>query len=109
VYVDPKVKDCALTQMGAFVDGEEGPFKGIDLGLSVGVRRGFEMREKVSFSGGMSVVEMCGEGELGARKTLALTVMTLLPTPCRAKFVAAPSFKIESWELELRLTGNSSS
>ena len=65
-----RAKDCALTQMAAFVDGEtksgtEGHHP--DLGPLVGVERGFMTREKVPWSGGMGGVEMVttkqGKGE----------------------------------------------
>ncbi|KAH7913634.1 hypothetical protein BJ138DRAFT_1145684 [Hygrophoropsis aurantiaca] len=60
-------KDCALTQMAAFIDQEPivceekkaaGSSKKVDLGPLVGAKRGFKTREKVPLSGGMSGVEM---------------------------------------------------
>jgi len=74
-----KTKDCALTQMAAFVDGEAGPSKGVDLGPLVGVQRGFKTREKVPFSGGMSGVEMCEGEKINGTNASVLPVLTLSP------------------------------
>ncbi|KAF8627262.1 hypothetical protein AX15_004454 [Amanita polypyramis BW_CC] len=55
-------RDCAITQMAAFVDGEAlRASKAVDLGPLVGARRGFKTKERVPFSGGLSGVEMCDE------------------------------------------------
>ena len=66
-----KAKDCALTLMAAFVDGDlpnphvrqTSPSQTssnakLDLGPLVGVERGFRTREKSPWSGGMNGVEM---------------------------------------------------
>ncbi|TFK73799.1 hypothetical protein BDN72DRAFT_134269 [Pluteus cervinus] len=64
-----RAKDCVLTQMAAFVDGD-GPVAGpstingrVDLGPLVGAKRGFKTRERVPFSGGLAGMEMCEENE----------------------------------------------
>ena len=52
-------KNCAITQMAAFVDGEIA--ESVDLGPLVGARRGFRTKERVPFSGGLKGVEMCDQ------------------------------------------------
>ncbi|KAF8644371.1 hypothetical protein AX16_008504 [Volvariella volvacea WC 439] len=56
-----KSKDCVITQIAAFVDGEvpSGVSRPVDLGPLIGTKRGFKTRERVPFSGGMTGVEMC--------------------------------------------------
>jgi hypothetical protein len=53
-----RARDCALTQMAAFVDGEIESGGRVNLGPLIGVERGFKTREKVPWSGGMGGVEM---------------------------------------------------
>ncbi|KAJ3505400.1 hypothetical protein NLJ89_g7437 [Agrocybe chaxingu] len=68
-----RARDCALTQMAAFVDGQSRLLtprnhhgmtsddereKGVDLGPLVGRKRGFKTRERIPFSGGMGGMEM---------------------------------------------------
>ncbi|KDR68991.1 hypothetical protein GALMADRAFT_932246 [Galerina marginata CBS 339.88] len=74
-----RAKDCALTQMAAFVDAQDDfltmhPFRNghghkngvgveedwreVDLGPLVGRKRGFKTRERIPFSGGMGGMEM---------------------------------------------------
>ncbi|KAL0952277.1 hypothetical protein HGRIS_006567 [Hohenbuehelia grisea] len=62
-----KAKDCALTQMAAFVDGELDSYTAppVDLGPLVGRQRGFKTRERVPFSGGMCGVEQCDDAVSG--------------------------------------------
>ncbi|KIL59822.1 hypothetical protein M378DRAFT_168826 [Amanita muscaria Koide BX008] len=58
-----RAKNCAITQMAAFVDGEiaQSVGKRHDLGPLVGARRGFRTREREPFSGGLTGVELCDE------------------------------------------------
>lgn len=59
-------KDCALSQMAAFVDGElpqDSGRRNVNLGPLVGATRGFKTRERVPMSGGMSGVEMDTDSE----------------------------------------------
>ena len=57
-----RAKNCAITQMAAFVDGDVvHPSGGVDLGPLVGKRRGFRTKERVPYSGGLSGVEMYDE------------------------------------------------
>jgi hypothetical protein len=83
-----KARDCALTQMAAFVDGEA-PTP-VDLGPLVGVERGFMTQEKEPWSGGMSGVEMVtqvgrmtpdGQGDGLSPPVLTLSPATGSPTP----------------------------
>ncbi|KAI0053958.1 hypothetical protein FA95DRAFT_1507405 [Auriscalpium vulgare] len=77
-------KDCALTLMAAFVDGQlpnndtspspsdsgpdnadhESSLRKIDIGPLIGVERGFRTREKAPMSGGMSGVEVVSAGSV---------------------------------------------
>ena len=89
-----KAKDCVLTQMAAFVDGEMQ--SSTDLGPLVGVERGFMTKERVPWSGGMSGVEMVNEhvGESTSersRDTVALPVLTLSPA------TGSPTPRKSSW------------
>lgn len=55
-----RVRDCALSRLAEFVDGQIPPipFPDVDLGPLVGSERGFRTKERNPRSGGMGGVEM---------------------------------------------------
>ncbi|CAA7271813.1 unnamed protein product [Cyclocybe aegerita] len=85
-----RARDCALTQMAAFVDGQsqlltprnhhgvthdDEQEKDVDLGPLVGRKRGFKTRERIPFSGGMGGMEMVPpeqDNESRGRKKMTL-------------------------------------
>ncbi|KAF8637223.1 hypothetical protein AX17_002974 [Amanita inopinata Kibby_2008] len=89
-----RAKNCAITQMAAFVDSEatHAAGKRVDLGPLVGARRGFRTRERVPHSGGLGGVEMCDENRVdGARKDESRTAHGHLDVPNLIVSPASPS------------------
>ncbi|KAF8957811.1 hypothetical protein BDZ97DRAFT_2061970 [Flammula alnicola] len=111
-----RAKDCALTQMAAFVEGQEHQLNAqrqrheheheqqwdhIDLRLLIRRKRGFKTRERIPFSGGIGEMEMCmdradeegrrvnGNGN-GNGKKLVVPLQSLKTTPTFA-FAFPPS------------------
>jgi len=105
-----RARECALTQMAAFVDGhpigcgkerstahdsDDEPDR-VDVGPLVGRKRGFRTRERIPFSGGLGGMEMViDEDESGSGrgvvwdKKRAYQRSGLLPPP--PSFVISPS------------------